>query len=594
MLVSRMVIATLATAIAVGSAAAQTAPWETVTLQQGSQPFALQRQEESQSPLQNASVSPFSLGDSADPLGQATGGTATGSPAQVDETALRYYASNGEIGRVSAEINRLKSLHPNWEPPEDIFDANRTVVDEQPLWELFNADKTQELYVKIREYIKVNPGYAPSSELKRQIYHAEARRAIVRASNVENHREVIKIASENPDLLVCTEIDMIWRVAEALLRSGNDAKALQAYQYILSSCGNEQERVATVQKAAALLPRQATEQLISLGRTRLDGRSEFDDIYLDILRGEIGKGASDEMILVKNEDLTAMIRSVQATQNPDDAELLGWYYYVRQEYKTAENWFRMAMKVRPSAKAIEGIVVAKKEDGNLQDAEDFAYKHRRKDPLILKAYLEVVSLQLLDELGVPIEFKRLSRFVNAIEDAQSANAAQVLGWHFLEMEEIREATIWFEKSMEYQPNESAVLGLVVIAQRQKQRGKQNQLIAKWSKKFPDLETMRHIHKVSASRSVPKRKSSTRASSPVPKAAKRQFDQGNYEETLALLGNSSTSSEARRTKLMRAWSLLHSGRPKEANRIFAEADSQSSTRETRQGRWFSEKAMYNYK
>jgi hypothetical protein len=52
-------------------------------------------------------------------------------------------------------------------------------------------------------------------------------------------------------------------------------------------------------------------------------------------------------------------------------------------------------------------------------------------------------------------------------------------------------------------------------------------------------------------------------------------------------------ESRKAKLLRAWALYHTGRSKEAHKLFAEADKAGSTTETRQGKWFSEKKMYRY-
>ncbi|WP_404289018.1 hypothetical protein ACD578_23600 [Microvirga sp. RSM25] len=42
---------------------------------------------------------------------------ANGSQPQVDESALRYFASQGDTRRVNAEIARLRALYPNWTPP---------------------------------------------------------------------------------------------------------------------------------------------------------------------------------------------------------------------------------------------------------------------------------------------------------------------------------------------------------------------------------------------------------------------------------------------------------------------------------------------
>lgn len=593
---TRMVIASFALAFATNGSLAQSAPWEAAPQQQlpGGSPFVLQEPETGVLPVQQANVSPFAL-SVTQPGAAQSAAPAAPATAKVDETALRYYAQNGEIGRVSAEIKRLKSLHPDWQPPENIYDRNRIEVNEQPLWDLFATGRTQELYAKIREYINLYPGYEPSAELRRQIINAEARKTLIQASELGNAQEVIKIAVKNSDLLTCQEIDIIWRTARALNETGQDVKALEAYKYILANCANEDERKATVQKAAEVLPRNAVEQLVAYGRTGLDGRSEFNEIYLDLLRGEVGEGATDPAMLVDKSDLDALANSAAKLQNPNDAELLGWYYYSREEFKTATKWFQTAYKLRPSPKAIEGMVVSMKEDGEYEEAEELAYKNRRKDPLILKAYLEVVSIQLLEGYGIEMDFKRLSRFANVVQDAQSPIAAQVFGWHFYNMLELDEAEIWFAKSMEFQPNESAAVGQIVVAQRKKQKARERQLIAQWSTKFPAIKTLGGAQLASASEERSRSSGGSRSSgSSYLRSAEQEISTGDYAGALPYLErNAMSGRESRKAKLLRAWALYHTGRSKEAHKLFAEADKAGSTTETRQGKWFSEKKMYRY-
>src|SRR6188472_4630785 len=51
-----------------------------------------------------------------------TNGSSSQTPSQpqVDESALRYFASQGDTRRVNAEIARLRALYPNWTPPSDL------------------------------------------------------------------------------------------------------------------------------------------------------------------------------------------------------------------------------------------------------------------------------------------------------------------------------------------------------------------------------------------------------------------------------------------------------------------------------------------
>ena len=61
--------------------------------------------------------------------------------------------------------------------------------------------------------------------------------------------ELVEIAAQNNNLLVCTDVDAIWRVAEALAQVDDKEKAFDAYRYVLANCAKPEERLATVKKA---------------------------------------------------------------------------------------------------------------------------------------------------------------------------------------------------------------------------------------------------------------------------------------------------------------------------------------------------------
>jgi hypothetical protein len=61
-------------------------------------------------------------------------------PTLAEESALRYFASQGDRARIQAEIEKLQARYPGWTPPEDLYGA-ASEVDERPLWALYeNGD----------------------------------------------------------------------------------------------------------------------------------------------------------------------------------------------------------------------------------------------------------------------------------------------------------------------------------------------------------------------------------------------------------------------------------------------------------------------
>ena len=73
----------------------------------------------------------------------------TGGP-DIDESALRYFARQGDQRRLDAEIARLRALYPGWEPPAnpaapEVF----TDTELDRMWQLFSEGQ----YAEVRSAI---------------------------------------------------------------------------------------------------------------------------------------------------------------------------------------------------------------------------------------------------------------------------------------------------------------------------------------------------------------------------------------------------------------------------------------------------------
>ena len=68
-----------------------------------------------------------------------------------DETALRFYAAQNQMKRVAIEIERLRRLYPYGAAETLVEPASTSSEDEQPLWDLFGADRLEELRIAIEQ-----------------------------------------------------------------------------------------------------------------------------------------------------------------------------------------------------------------------------------------------------------------------------------------------------------------------------------------------------------------------------------------------------------------------------------------------------------
>src|SRR5919107_5697699 len=96
---------------------------------------------------------------------------ANGSQPQVDESALRYFASQGDTRRVNAEIARLRALYPNWTPPSDLSQLSGGAAAAAPdplverLWNLYREDRIAEVRAAIAERQAADANWKPPEEL---------------------------------------------------------------------------------------------------------------------------------------------------------------------------------------------------------------------------------------------------------------------------------------------------------------------------------------------------------------------------------------------------------------------------------------------
>lgn len=486
----------------------------------------------------------------------------------VDESALRFYASQGDTARVAAEIRRIKTLHSNWQPPEDLFTGGSTVIDEQPLWALFAAKRYDELRERIVVLQTEHTDYVPSPDLANKLVQAERRQAIANASDGQDWQQVIELATNAEDLLVCREIDLLWRVAEAFSGLGEPQRAVDVYRYILTNCDNSRERLATVQKATVTLPSQAVQELMVLGKQR-GGASEFDSVGTDLIRRTVGQAVSGERTDAPDaKDLKALEASARRGQ-ADDAALLGWYSFKLKDYAAARDWFNLAMKTAPDSKYVEGLILARRNAGELGQAEDLAYKHRDAGPLIRKAYIEIVASDITGPTARPLIQERQARLEEIITKDKSALGAQALGWSLYNAKEFAAASEWFGRSVGWSPSEEGVVGLIVASQRLNDRAKATETINTYKQTYPAVASLDRLGGRNPTAPGARRHVAGHGRG-APSGAMREsiklYEAGKYKEAAALLDSQQKSMSVGMQEL-RAWAHYNATNYKAAGEIF---------------------------
>ncbi|WP_156418292.1 hypothetical protein [Aureimonas sp. D3] len=295
-------------------------------------------------------------------------------PPQVDLTALRYFAQQGDTRRLEAEIARLKSLYPNWQPPENPFDLPAAAPAGDPeldrIWQLYAQGRLGEVREAIAARTESQPGWQPPADLLERVAVAEARLQLVNASNLQQYESVIRIAASTPSLLTCSEVDSLWRVARAFAETKRPERAKDAYLYVLTHCDNAGERLATIQMASQRLARADLEPLLAAERSGPDGVGEFAALRADLARASLAKAADDASVQVSDADLALIRKLVDAPEGrASDAELLGWYALRRGDAAGALPNFERARARDDSATISQGYALSLIPLGRFAQAE---------------------------------------------------------------------------------------------------------------------------------------------------------------------------------------------------------------------------------
>ncbi|MEJ8571576.1 hypothetical protein [Microbaculum marinum] len=402
--------------------------------------------------------------------------------AGVDESALRYFAAQGDIKRMEAEIARLKRLHPEWVPPRNVDELlSGSDPQTQFLWDLLSDGNYAAAREEIAKRQESDPGWQPPDSLLNALDMAEARQRIANAATSQQWRTVLATAQAYPDLLVCAEMSTLWNIGEAYAQTDQENRAVDLYSYILTNCNDPAERLSTIQKASALLPPDDVSRLLDFERPGPGGEGEFEAVRMDLLRDRVGAAAENGEPDISREELELLASVARSEESATDATLLGFYYYSRNDAEAAVPWFSDAMDWGGDAKAAEGYVLALADTGDRQQAAVVAEEWRDASEANAKAYIDVLTSLLTDDPPPRLEADMVADFAAFVSRARNATGAQGLGFYALNTDQTATAERWFDAALEWDPDEDrAAFGLAIVYQRNKDSKALAALIEEWA------------------------------------------------------------------------------------------------------------------
>lgn len=387
-----------------------------------------------------------------------------------DESALRYYAQLGQMERVNTEIERLVRLYPGWTPPIDLFNGEPPGdPSEDAYWELFAADRIDELRAAMAARKKEEPNWQPSKDLATKMRRKELRVRIMdfwKKGKWQDLVDYVKADNYNAD---DADVEMLWTIAEAFAKTKQTSDAVSVYLSILKSGADQPARLATIQKAMANLRMGDVEKLIAAGRYDAQGRSEFAPIMVDIVRARISAYLHDERSeKIPDPELEVFKAYAKEEKDPNQPGLVAWYYYKTKSFRDALDWFKIALERGGDAMIAHGLAHSLRELDMRRETEEVAYAWR--EPLVnnLILFIDILERDLTLEFPPFIEPDRLARYAKVTMDVASGEGAQALAWYAFNSCQYDVALQWFQRAVAWFPKEATVYGYALTLQKTKQ------------------------------------------------------------------------------------------------------------------------------
>ena len=389
-------------------------------------------------------------------------------PVKIDDSALRYYAQHRQMDRVKIELKRLQTLYPGYTIPKDAFApvADAGGPEDQPLWDLFGADKLDELQARIKLHEQTDPTWHPPQLLVTKLHAKMMRVKILAMYKAAKWENLLALAKTDPSAFSPKDLDLMWKIAAAAANAHKLDQSLSLYQSILKTEQDPQKRIATLQMAMAHLPMAAIEDLYAMGHVGPDGRNEFDVILTDITRARIVAILHDARPdNLKPQDFASFRAFAKSAADPNQPGLVGWYYYKRADYPNALKWFKLAISKGGDGIIAHGLARSLLALGNYPAAEAVSYAWRNNYVANSMLYIDVLGRQLAASVPPYVSNQDLANYAEVTLETSSGEGAQALGWYAYNSCQYHAALQWFHRAAAWYPKESTITGLALTYKR---------------------------------------------------------------------------------------------------------------------------------
>ena len=343
--------------------------------------------------------------------------------------------------------------------------------NEAPLWRLLREERYAELETELSRLRKAYPRWSPPARLLALKQEAEIRLRIAQSIARKDWNGVTALAQRHPAQFVCGQITFLWGLAEAYHTLGSAEQAVAVYQRIIPSCPQTADRIATLQKASAVLTAEAFAELLQreaqAGPGNAEQQARVDQITYEyqlrrFLQAVEAKDLTRAIGLIGNFEA-----ALKARRDARNAALAGWVYFDAGQPDTAAAWFGTALMWEPALEdARYGLALANFRLNRLDEAEATLRQANADDPRTRALQGDIAFARALKAYEGK-DYKRSLEYLSKT-DAQGKSGrdiAMLRAWNTYQLGDYPEAARLFTGLYRDRPDSDSAEGAVLSLSR---------------------------------------------------------------------------------------------------------------------------------
>lgn len=372
--------------------------------------------------------------------------------AESGNSVSRFWAAYkaGDLVTAKREMERLKRVSPSWRFPPNAIDTRRA-------WAAYERRDYAAARQEIDRLRAFHDDWTPPDDLVTLIESGEVSQQVAAASKKSDWLQIIRLRERSPRAFGCGSPDNAWAAGKALWNTGQRKAAGQLFANLVDTCDNSDIRVASILVSEQFEDIDLFDDLIRRERPkkrppvaeRTFGRALADREAM-AKRSVARRDAAVETALYKGDaispdQLEAAVQQANSQRNPKLAMAIAWNAMNRRDFDQAGKWFEAALQWANTPEAARGLILAQREQGQLERAISLARIWASRSPEIT-AMLSELDRQRFLTLDPKKSAAQILAEYSKITPPDAA-ARMHHGWALLELKRFPEALKEFTSAM---------------------------------------------------------------------------------------------------------------------------------------------------